>query len=119
MITDFPITLMSYASAPLTRLPKKDAPSPAPAPATAKPATAKPAPASAKPAPVSQPEPASTPSAQEPDGDPQAMPKVKVKIPRVIVIEGYALRRIEGVCGSGDASIDVGSFSGTVHLKKQ
>jgi hypothetical protein len=30
----------------------------------------------------------------------------------------YALRRITAVCGSGDATISVASFGGTVRLKK-
>jgi hypothetical protein len=59
-------------------------------------------------------------SAGEPQDDPQKG-GAKTKGPRgqKVVVEGYPLRRLEGVCGSGDAFIDVGSFSGTVHLKKQ
>jgi hypothetical protein len=39
-------------------------------------------------------------------------------IGRPAVVAPYALRRITAVCGSGDATISVASFGGTVRLKK-
>jgi hypothetical protein len=30
----------------------------------------------------------------------------------------YVLRRVTAICGSGDASISIASFGGTVRLKK-
>ena len=41
-----------------------------------------------------------------------------VVIERTPVVVPYPLRRIEAICGSGDATISVASFGGTVRLKK-
>lgn len=55
---------------------------------------------------------------------PKTGPAPKVKLPvTTIVIEKPAVivpfvRRIEAICGSGDALISVASFGGAVHLKK-
>ena len=118
MITDFPLTLMSYSTASASPLPKvavTPRPDAAPLPESK---TASPPATTATPAPlidIVSPAPPAEPQA----GPPKAPDKVKgPKAPRV-VIEGYPLRRLDGICGSGDALIDVGSFSGTVHLKKQ
>ena len=53
------------------------------------------------------------------DKAPKAGPVVApIVIARPTVVVQYALRRITAVCGSGDATISVASFSGTVRLKK-
>jgi len=36
----------------------------------------------------------------------------------IVISNPYALRRINAVCGTGDATISIASFGGTVHLKK-
>jgi hypothetical protein len=104
IITDFPITLMSQSSA-------KPAPTPAPMPAP-----------SAKPVPSAEP-----PDAPDPDTvvvkvDPGVVAKIKTKrgsTPVVVDLSALSMRRIEGVCGSGDAKLELASFSGTIHLQKQ
>jgi hypothetical protein len=40
-------------------------------------------------------------------------------VQRSIVVVPYAMRRITAVCGSGDATIYVASFGGTLHLQKK
>lgn len=83
-------------------------------------------PAVASPAAVSKkaPEAKSKPPApkDKPEKD-KVLPKAgSVVAPIVIakpgVVVPYALRRITAICGSGDATISVASFSGTVRLKK-
>lgn len=73
-------------------------------------------------APVPKPNPApgvlSTPS---PKGGPKSAPKNGPIIAPVIVIKPVIVnpfRRVSAVCGSGDASISLSSFGGTLHLKK-
>jgi len=36
----------------------------------------------------------------------------------VVIAPSYALRRVNAICGTGDATISVASFGGTVRLKK-
>jgi len=36
----------------------------------------------------------------------------------IVIAPSYALRRVNAICGSGDATISVASFGGTVRLKK-
>jgi len=124
-ITDFPITLMSYSSAPWGPMPAKGpSPSPEPKPGAWPSSSATPSPGSAPRAvppgpatPAEQTAPASAP--EDPDDLPKVVAKIKVgKLPKVAV-DVYPLRRLDGTCGSGDATLDIGSFSGTVHLKKQ
>jgi hypothetical protein len=56
---------------------------------------------------------------KEKDKTPKAGPIVApIVIGRPAVVAPYALRRITAVCGSGDATISVASFGGTVRLKK-
>jgi len=53
------------------------------------------------------------------DKSPKAGPVVApIVIARPTVVVQHALRRITAVCGSGDATISVASFGGTVRLKK-
>lgn len=126
IITDFPITLMSYTTAPVSpALKVSPAPSPALAPAptvVAKPSGV-PSPAPSTPPPTAAPpvEPKTRVSdAEPPDDPPKGIGKIKEPKIRKVIVEGfYPMRRLDGICGSGDAFIDVGSFSGTVHLKKQ
>lgn len=67
------------------------------------------------------------PRTQAPESAPK--PSADKKLPRTggpvvapIIVERpvvqYVLRRVSAVCGSGDASISIASFGGTVHLKK-
>ncbi len=44
--------------------------------------------------------------------------KVIVTTPVTVSVSGSELRRVDAVCGAGDASIQVASFSGTLHLLK-
>jgi len=75
--------------------------------------------------PASPPAPAATPR-PAPRSAPVASPKPPVaKGPVVapIVVEkklpvSYVLRRVTAICGTGDATISVASFGGTVRLKK-
>jgi len=36
----------------------------------------------------------------------------------VPVVVPYVLRRINAVCGSGDATVSIASFGGTIRIKK-
>jgi len=101
IITDFPITLT-----PLTAPKPMPKPSPAPAVPPALPA---------KPAPQVNPLPP-TPHEDAPD----VVTKVKTKKGTVVVeVPSPGLRRLEGTHGTGDAKLEVSSFSGTIHLQKQ
>lgn len=80
---------------------------PAPPPPSA---TPKPAP---KPAPVTMPKP--------PTGKGQPMPRTGPVVGPVVVEKPLPvpfLRRVTAICGTGDATISVASFGGTVRLKK-
>jgi len=120
IVTDFPLKITAETLPPAKLKTPAIKVSPAP-----------PTPAPSGPAPMAAPVPA--PAAPKPD-DPEATPEPEsvtvvkvsptvkvspaVKIsPNVIAIP-YQLRRITGVCGSGDALINVASFSGTLHLQK-
>jgi hypothetical protein len=96
IITDFPITLMTQSHVQ---------PSPLPAGVAVAPV----APASAAPAP----DPA-------PQRDPPEVVRVKTKTRTIVVdVSSLALRRLEGIHGTGDAKLELASFSGTIHLQKQ
>lgn len=98
IISDFPLTMSSFGSAP-PDLPKPPVAPPGPAPKAE--AVPKPAPPSG------------------PDDD---TPVVKVKTDKYgkkVSVNIFALRRIEGTHGGGDATIELSSFSGTIHLRKQ
>jgi len=41
-----------------------------------------------------------------------------IVVEKPIVANPYALRRLSAICGSGDATISIASFGGTIHLKK-
>ena len=79
------------------------------------PAAAPPA-APAKKSPEVKPKP---PTPKDKDKSPKTGPivtSITIEKPRVVV--PYPLRRVTAVCGSGDATISVNSFGGTVRLKK-
>jgi Putative adhesin len=110
IITDFPLTLTSYTTSP-PRQPK------------AKLDGAPKAPAAVTPAP--QP-PAQTPEAApaNPPEGPTVVVKVTpnmkaIRVDPVITMAPYASRRVNAIHGSGDASITIASFNGTVHLRKE
>lgn len=105
IITDFPLTITPQAAAP------------------------KPPTTSATPAAPTPESPALPPSAPK-AGAPQAHPTPKVMPPEKVVVyvkphvkvavttkSSYALRRINAVCGTGEATISVSSFSGTLRLQ--
>jgi hypothetical protein len=50
---------------------------------------------------------------------PKSGPVVPIVVQRSVVVVPYAMRRITAVCGSGDATIYVASFGGTLHLQKK
>ena len=68
----------------------------------------------APPAPVSKPSPPKAPAAKGPGA--KGGPVVVVVKPTIV--SPYGLRRVNAVCGSGDATISIASFGGTVRLKK-
>ncbi len=104
IVTDFPLTLLPESSAPST-------PAPAETPAVVTPPQP-PAPATA---------PASAPRAS-PDSSMVVVkvnPRIKkVEVEAPVAAPVYKLRRVNAVCGEGDATISVASFSGTLHLQK-
>lgn len=70
----------------------------------------------APPAPPATPMPAATPKKHPgAKGGPVVTP---VPGERPIVVAPFVLRRVNAICGSGDATISVASFGGTVRLKK-
>jgi len=96
VITDFPLTLLPQPSVH---------PMPAPAPFPA-------------PSPSANSTPPEPPVAVDEEG---GRAKVKTKKSGTIVIDlpSFALRRIEGIHGTGDATLILASFSGTIHLHKK
>lgn len=104
IISDFPLTLIPDAAPPKTPAPVV-APAPEPAPVSSVPPSA--------PAPVAR-----------SDAAPVIV-KVAPRISKVTVSPSIAVAathtkmlRVNAVCGAGDASIQVASFSGTLHLLK-
>ncbi len=74
--------------------------------------------AGAHPEPKVQPAPA--PKVSPPKPAPKSGPVVSpIIVQRSVVVVPYAMRRITAVCGSGDATIYVASFGGTLHLQKK
>ena len=89
-----------------------------------------PAPA-AKAGPVPQPAPAAAPGTQGPLTPAPKTPVAKghppqktgpiiqpIPVEKPTVVARYVLRRVTAICGSGDATISIASFGGTVRLKK-
>ena len=83
-----------------------------------------PPPPAAKPGKISQPAPPAPPSGQKPavaKGHPpqKTGPIISpVIVDRPTVVAPYVLRRVTAICGTGDATISIASFGGTVRLKK-
>jgi predicted DNA-binding protein with PD1-like motif len=106
IITDFPLTITTEPAAPPSK-PSKNAP---PAPA---------APRSETPKPTPVPAPAPKPETDDPSG--VAIVKVTppiVKVGPIVVASPFPVRRLIGVCGTGDATLAVNSFSGSLRLQK-
>ena len=96
IITDFPITLITQSKV-----------SPAPAAVAVAPVS---------PAAVAAPRPDPAPQSDSPE----VVAKVKTKTRTIVVdFSGLAMRRLEGIHGTGDAKLELASFSGTIHLQKQ
>lgn len=73
----------------------------------------------AKKAPEAKPLPPAVKDKPEKDKAPKAGPVVApIIVPRPPAVVTYSLRRVTAICGSGDATISVASFGGTVRLKK-
>jgi DUF4097 and DUF4098 domain-containing protein YvlB len=102
--SDFPLTMTSVTS--MTTLRRTPAPEVAASPKT---------PDSPKKAEAIQETPAPAP---EPTVLTIVQPKVKVKVNPVVVKTTYMSRRVIAVHGSGDSTINVASFSGTLHLEE-
>src|SRR4030095_2882966 len=103
--TDFPLTLTTEPATP------------APAPRTAPPAKHVPStPGPAAPAPSPAPTVVIPKKAEAPGN--VAVVKVTPVVTGVAVARGYPVRRVVGVCGTGDALLNVNSFSGNLHLQK-
>ncbi|MGI8899248.1 MAG: DUF4097 family beta strand repeat-containing protein [Pyrinomonadaceae bacterium] len=98
IISDFPLTLTPNAAPP-------SAPAPAALVVSSVP------PSSLAPAPLATPEASPVIVKVAP-----RMSKVIVTTP--VTVATHTLRRVNAVCGAGDASIQVASFSGTLHLVK-
>lgn len=103
IISDFPLTLIPDS-----------APQPAPAPAPAPPASA------VRRVPPTSPTPPTTPSPEASPVIVKVAPRLsKVIVTTPVVVVTPRLRRVNAVFGAGDASIQVASFSGTLHLLKK
>ena len=106
IISDFPLTLTAE-TVPQPKAPRASA-----------------AAGAVPPAPPKSTPPAAVPQPKVPEKNPTAgnvtIVKVTptVKVTPAIVAIPYGMRRINAVCGTGDASINVASFSGTLHLQK-
>jgi DUF4097 and DUF4098 domain-containing protein YvlB len=110
IITDFPLTLTPEAPAPAPAPPAKSAP----------PATPAPEPPAIPSAPKSEAPPkVATPTGVTPKASPPGKTVIYVK-PAVGVQPKptYTRRRINGVHGTGDATVNVASFSGTLRLQQ-
>jgi putative adhesin len=110
IISDFPLTLIPDAAPPSAPAP---ATSPAPAPAPA------PSVSAASSVPPMSPAPASAAAPGSPVIVRVAPRMSKVIVTTPITVSISTMRRVNAVCGAGDASIQVASFSGTLHLLKK
>ncbi|MBA3356923.1 MAG: DUF4097 family beta strand repeat protein [Pyrinomonadaceae bacterium] len=101
IISDFPLTLIPETTSPAAPTPAASAVSSVP-------------PKSPAPAPAATPEASPVIVRVAP-----RMSKVFVTSPVIVTVTTPTLRRVNAVCGAGDASIQVASFSGTLHLLKK
>jgi DUF4097 and DUF4098 domain-containing protein YvlB len=118
IVTDFPLTIQTEPTAPPAK-PAKGAAAPAPPPAPS-PAMI-PAPGESEgPKAMPGPEPTPAPKVQVEKKSGVTIVKMNpplVKVP-VVVGVGYPIRRLIGICGAGDATLTVNSFSGNLNIKK-
>jgi hypothetical protein len=108
IISDFPLTLIPDVAPPSTPAPAA-APAPAPAPSVS----------AASSVPPKSPAPASAVAPGSPVIVKVAPRMSKVIVTTPITVSIPTMRRMNAVCGAGDASIQVASFSGTLHLLKK
>ncbi|HEV2836926.1 MAG TPA: hypothetical protein VGW58_16525, partial [Pyrinomonadaceae bacterium] len=112
IVSDFPLKYLSDIGPPATPAVRVVPPSPKPPvvkdpelpPTKDKEAVKDKTKPPSKPGPMAQPKPAPTPAPDMTD--------------RPVIVVPYVLRRIEAICGTGDALISISSFGGTVRLKK-
>jgi DUF4097 and DUF4098 domain-containing protein YvlB len=76
-----------------------------------------------KPGAAAKPGPVGPPGTPAPGAKGQPAPKTgpviaPVAVEKPTAVAPYVLRRVQAICGSGDATISVASFGGTVRLKK-
>jgi len=110
IISDF---VLKYVESP----PSPPAPKPGVAAQPKPGAEAKPGPAQLPPTPPSTGP--KTPAAKGGSTPPKTGPIIApVIIERTPAVKAYALRRLTAICGTGDATISVASFGGTIRLKK-
>jgi hypothetical protein len=114
IITDFPLTLLESTSvaspATVVKAPRPPKPEVPVMPGPPGP-PAPPAPADVK---IVAPAPQAKPAAPV-----KVKPEVKATVVRTpVIVTTHSLRRLNAICGSGDALISVASFSGTVHLQR-
>ena len=110
IITDFPLTITTEPAAPPPTPPAKPGKTAPPAPVAPPTETPK----AGKPAPAPAPKP-------QTDTGNVAIVKVTppmVKVGPIIVATPFPVRRLVGVCGTGDATLAVNSFSGSLRLQK-
>ena len=121
IITDFPLTLTALSTPPVA--PALPAAPATPAAATPRVAPGPPVAAASTPRVASAP-PVAAPKAETPSpvATIKVSPNVKIHVkPEVTVVTPkvtYSLRRISGIHGTGDATINVACFSGTLHLQQ-
>lgn len=112
IVSDFVLKYIESPPPPPTPMPKPGAAAPAPKPgAVAKAGTPTPP---AGPGPSTAPKPV-VKGGPAPKPGPIIAPMI---IERTPTVAPYALRRLTAICGSGDATISVASFGGTIRLKK-
>lgn len=116
IITDFPLTLLSQTVS-VAKPAVKMAPKPPKHGATSETPKATPPPTP----PIAD---AASPADPKAPAPPLVVVKVRptsvdtlVKI-SPLVVTSHTLRRISAICGTGDATISIASFSGTLHLQK-
>ena len=82
--------------------------------------TPPPPPAATPRSPESLPKPPSAKTQPPPPGKVQPAPKAGpvIMVEKPVVVVPYPVRRVNAICGSGDATISIASFGGTIRLKK-
>jgi hypothetical protein len=113
IITEFPLTITTEPATPPPPPPAKPGKH---APTTAPPASPESPKATATPAPAPEPKP------QVDKRSGVAIVKVTppmIKVAPVIATSPYPVRRLVGICGTGDATVTVNSFSGSLRLQKE